>query len=49
MEEKLEKIKKLIFKLNEHKKELETEIKNKISITKENYKSVQDEINQLMN
>ena len=78
-EEKFEKTKKLISKLNEHKKdlemwiryqkllsdnyhlktpnfardrysrELETEFKNKITITKENYKSVQDEINQLMN
>lgn len=72
-EEKFEKTKKLISKLNEHKKDLEMwiryqkllsdnyllrslsynaaleeEFKNKITIAKENYKSVEDEINQLM-
>ena len=74
-EEKFEKVKKLISKLNEHKKDLEMwirfqkllsddykiksdpfehnpyleeEFKDKITITKENYKSVEDEINQLM-
>ena len=74
-EEKFEKAKKLISKLNEHKKDLEMwirfqkllsddyeiksdpfdhdpyleeEFKDKITITKENYKSVEDEINQLM-
>ena len=73
-EEKFEKIKILISKLNERKKdlemwiryqkllsdnyhlkvfdrsspELETAFKNKITIAKLNYKSVQDEINQLM-
>ena len=74
-EEKFEKVKKLISKSNEHKKDLEMwirfqkllsdhykiksdpfvhdpyleeEFKDKITITKENYKSVEDEINQLM-
>ena len=33
---------------DKYSRALETEFKNKINITKENYKSVQDEINQLM-